>query len=83
MEIGDEECRGEAPWPVQEQLSPGVRRSAQLAIALALFAPGLARPVGYLFSLQFLGGNPGMRNRLNPDSPRQLSRVVTLAGLAT
>jgi glucosamine--fructose-6-phosphate aminotransferase (isomerizing) len=67
---------------IANQLSPEVRRSADLAIELALPVPELARLVVYLVWGQLLGSHLGLRKGLNPDSPRHLSRVVTLAGRA-
>ena len=65
---------------IANQLSPEVRRSADLAIELGLPVPELARLVVYLIWGQLLGSHLGLRKGLNPDAPRHLSRVVTLAG---
>ena len=64
---------------IANQLSPEVRRSVDLAIELSLPVPELARLVIYLVWGQLLGSYLGLRKGLNPDSPRHLSRVVTLA----
>src|SRR5208282_1888402 len=63
---------------IANKLSPEVRSSADLAIELALAVPELARLVVYVVWGQLLGSRLGMRKGLNPDSPRHLSRVVTL-----
>ena len=65
---------------IANQLSPEMRRSADLAIELGLPIPELARLVVYLVWGQLLGSHLGLRKGLNPDAPRHLSRVVTLAG---
>ena len=64
---------------IANQLSPEARSSADLAIELALAAPELARLVVYVVWGQLLGCQLGLRKGLDPDSPRHLSRVVTLA----
>ena len=63
---------------IANRLSPEVLRSADLAIELALAVPELARLVVYVVWGQLLGSRLGLRKGLNPDSPRHLSRVVTL-----
>jgi glutamine---fructose-6-phosphate transaminase (isomerizing) len=70
---------GGRTFAVANQLSPEVRCSADLAIELSLPVPELARLVVYLVWGQLLGSYLGLRKGLNPDSPRHLSRVVTLA----
>jgi len=65
---------------VANRITPAVRSSADLAIELALKVPELARLVVYLVWGQLLGSYVGLRKGLNPDSPRNLTRVVTLAG---
>jgi glucosamine--fructose-6-phosphate aminotransferase (isomerizing) len=63
---------------IANQLSPEVANSADLAIELALPVPELARLIVYVVWGQLLGSRLGLRKGLNPDSPRHLSRVVTL-----
>ena len=63
---------------IANKLSPEVASSADLAIELALKVPELARLVVYVVWGQLLGSCIGLRKGLNPDSPRHLSRVVTL-----
>lgn len=65
---------------IANHISPTVRSSADLAIELALPVPELARLIVYVVWGQLLGSHLGLRKGLNPDSPRNLSRVVTLAG---
>lgn len=64
---------------IANRISPGLSSSADLAIELALPVPELARLVIYLIWGQLLGSYVGLRKGLNPDAPRNLSRVVTLA----
>lgn len=65
---------------IANSMSPELRDSADLAIELSLPVPELARLVIYLVWGQLLGSYAGVRKGLNPDSPRNLTRVVTLAG---
>jgi glucosamine--fructose-6-phosphate aminotransferase (isomerizing) len=60
-------------------LTPDLHRSVDLAIELALPVPELARLIMYVVWGQLLGSYLGLRKGLNPDSPRHLTRVVTLA----
>jgi len=71
---------GACTLAIANQLTPQVRSSADLAIELALPVPELARLIVYVVWGQMLGSYMGLRKGLNPDSPRNLSRVVTLAG---
>jgi glucosamine--fructose-6-phosphate aminotransferase (isomerizing) len=64
---------------IANQLSPEVRLSVDLSIELSLPVPELARLIVYLVWGQLLGSHLGLWKGLNPDSPRHLSRVVTLA----
>jgi glucosamine--fructose-6-phosphate aminotransferase (isomerizing) len=63
---------------IANRLSPEVRNSADLAIELGLAVPELARLAVYVVWGQLLGCRLGLRKGLDPDSPRHLSRVVTL-----
>jgi glucosamine--fructose-6-phosphate aminotransferase (isomerizing) len=63
---------------IGNRLSSEIENSADLAIELALAVPELARLVVYVVWGQLLGCCLGLRKGLNPDSPRHLSRVVTL-----
>jgi glucosamine--fructose-6-phosphate aminotransferase (isomerizing) len=55
-----------------------VRAASDLVIELQLDAPEYARLVPYLFIGQLLGLHTGLKKGLDPDSPRNLSRVVLL-----
>jgi glucosamine--fructose-6-phosphate aminotransferase (isomerizing) len=63
---------------IANRLSPEVLSAADLAIELSLPVPELARLVVYVVWGQLLGCRLGLRKGLDPDSPRHLSRVVTL-----
>ena len=63
---------------IANQLSPEVVSSADLSIELAIDGPELSRLAAYVVWGQLLGCRLGMRKGLDPDSPRHLSRVVTL-----
>jgi len=71
---------GACTLAIANSISPQVRASADLAIELALPVPELARLIVYIVWGQLLGSYMGLRKGLNPDSPRNLSRVVTIAG---
>ena len=65
---------------VANRITPDVRSSADLSIELDLPVPELARLVVYVVWGQLLSSYVGINKGFNPDSPRNLSRVVTLAG---
>jgi glutamine---fructose-6-phosphate transaminase (isomerizing) len=52
--------------------------AADLLVELSLDAPELARLAPYLFTGQLLGLFTGLKKGFDPDSPRNLSRVVVL-----
>ena len=64
---------------IANKLTPDVRTAADLAIELALPIPELARLIVYAVFGQLLGSYLALHKGLNPDLPRHLSRVVTLA----
>jgi glutamine---fructose-6-phosphate transaminase (isomerizing) len=55
-----------------------VRRAADLLFELNLDVPELLRPAAFSLPAQFLGVHTGIAKGLDPDSPRHLTRVVTL-----
>ena len=63
---------------IANRMSSEVERSSDLAIELGLAGPELAQLVAFLVWGQLLGVHLGLRKGLDPDSPRNLSRVVTL-----
>ncbi len=65
---------------IANHISPELRGCTDLCIELNLPVPELARLVVYVVWGQLLGSYMGQRKGINSDSPRNLSRVVTLAG---
>ncbi len=65
---------------IANRISRDVESSSDLSIELDLPVPELARLIVYVVFGQLLGSYMGLRKGLDPDSPRNLSRVVTLAG---
>jgi glutamine---fructose-6-phosphate transaminase (isomerizing) len=57
---------------------PGIRRAADYFIELSLEAPETARAAASVIPGQLLGFYTGIKKGLNPDEPRNLSRVVML-----
>ena len=55
-----------------------VRASADLLIELGMDVPELARLAPSLYALQLTGLYTGLKKELDPDHPRNLSRVVEL-----
>jgi glutamine---fructose-6-phosphate transaminase (isomerizing) len=72
---------GACTLAIANRLTPRILNSADLAIELALPVPELARLVVYVVWGQLLGSRLGLRKGLNPDTPRHLSRVVTLVNV--
>jgi glutamine---fructose-6-phosphate transaminase (isomerizing) len=64
---------------IANRLSDDSRSAADLAIELELPVPEMARLAIYIVWGQLLGSYVGRNKGLNPDTPRNLSRVVTLA----
>jgi glucosamine--fructose-6-phosphate aminotransferase (isomerizing) len=71
---------GGSTLAIADHITPEVRSSADLSIELDLPVPELARLVVYVVWGQLFGTYAGLKKGLNPDSPRNLSRVVTRAG---
>ena len=64
---------------IANHITAELRSSADLSIELNLRVPEVARLIVYVVWGQLLGAYVGIKRGLNPDSPRHLSRVVTLA----
>jgi glucosamine--fructose-6-phosphate aminotransferase (isomerizing) len=58
--------------------NPAVRRSADFVVELSLDVPEVARAAASVIPAQLLGFQTGLHKGLNPDEPRNLSRVVML-----
>ena len=63
---------------VANQANARARAAADLLVELSLDVPELARLAPYLFAGQLLGLFTGLKKGLDPDRPRNLSRVVIL-----
>lgn len=65
---------------IGNRISPALRGGCDMAIELDLPVPELARLIVYAVWGQLLGAYAGIHKGLDPDHPRNLSRVVTLVG---
>lgn len=63
---------------VANEADSNVRQAADLLIELHLDVPEVARLAAYVMPAQLLGLFTGLRKGLDPDRPRNLSRVVIL-----
>lgn len=63
---------------VANEAKARARAAADLLVELSFDVPELARLGAYLFAGQLLGLFTGLKKGLDPDSPRNLSRVVIL-----
>lgn len=70
---------GATTLAVANRLDDRARHAADLAIELNLSSPEFARPAAFVIWGQLYGVYYGLKKRLNPDSPRNLTRVVELA----
>jgi glutamine---fructose-6-phosphate transaminase (isomerizing) len=71
---------GAVTLAVTNAATPAVRKSADYVIELGLTVPEAARPAAAVIPGQLLGFYTGIRKGFDPDSPRNLSRVVMLEG---
>jgi glucosamine--fructose-6-phosphate aminotransferase (isomerizing) len=69
---------GAATLVVVNRATPALARSSDLLIELGLDEPEFARLAPAAIPAQLLGAAIGLRKGLNPDAPKNLSRVVTL-----
>jgi glucosamine--fructose-6-phosphate aminotransferase (isomerizing) len=63
---------------VANHVEPHARASADFLLELGLNVPEIARLVAYLCAAQLMGLYTGLKKGLDPDHPRNLSRVVLL-----
>ena len=63
---------------VADRADERARNSSDLLMELQSDVPELVRPAAYLFAGQLLGLYTGLKKGLDPDNPRNLSRVVVL-----
>ena len=69
---------GGATLVVTNEADARVRTASDMLVELSLDVPELARLAPSLFAGQLLGLYTGLHKGLDPDAPRNLSRVVTL-----
>ena len=69
---------GSPIFAVANVASPELRANADLLIELDLPLPELSRTVIYVVWGQLLGSHRGLQKGLDPDNPKNLSRVVTI-----
>jgi glucosamine--fructose-6-phosphate aminotransferase (isomerizing) len=69
---------GAGTMVVANRLEARAERAADFAIELGLSVPEFARPAAYTIWGQLYGAYNGLKKGLNPDSPKNLSRVVVL-----
>src|SRR5271155_2921028 len=70
---------GAATMVIANRVDNRARRASDFAIELALQSPEYARPAAFAIWGQLYGVYYGLKKGLNPDSPRNLTRVVELA----
>ncbi len=76
--LGEMKSLGGTILAVANRADVRVRAAADLVVELSLDVPELARLALALFPGQLLGLYTGLQKGLDPDTPRNLSRVVTL-----
>jgi glucosamine--fructose-6-phosphate aminotransferase (isomerizing) len=69
---------GAATMVIANRLDARAERAADFAVELGLRVPEYARPAAYTLWGQLYGVYSGLKNGLNPDSPKNLTRVVVL-----
>jgi glucosamine--fructose-6-phosphate aminotransferase (isomerizing) len=70
---------GAATVVVANRVDSRARRASDLALELGLSSPEFARPAAFVIWGQLFGVYYGLKKGLNPDAPRNLTRVVELA----
>lgn len=71
---------GAATLVIANRVDGRARRAADFAIELGLQVPEYARPAAFAIWGQLYGVYYGLKKGLNPDSPKNLTRVVVLDG---
>jgi glutamine---fructose-6-phosphate transaminase (isomerizing) len=69
---------GAATMVIANRISARARRASDFTIELGLQSPEYARPAAFVIWGQLCGVYNGLRKGLNPDSPKNLTRVVEL-----
>ena len=70
---------GAATMVIANRVDSRAQRASDFAIELGLQAPEYARPAAFAIWGQLYGVYYGLKKGLNPDSPKNLTRVVELA----
>ena len=70
---------GAATMVIANRIDERARRASDFAIELGLQSPEYARPAAFAVWGQLYGVYYGIKKGLNPDSPKNLTRVVELA----
>lgn len=70
---------GAATMVIANRVDSRAQQAADFAIELGLRLPEYARPAAYVIWGQLYGVYYGLKKGLNPDSPKNLTRVVELA----
>lgn len=76
--VAEVKALGGTTLVVANRANPKVRRAADYLIELGLDIPEVARAAATVIPGQLLGFYTGMKKGLNPDAPRNLTRVVML-----
>jgi glucosamine--fructose-6-phosphate aminotransferase (isomerizing) len=71
---------GAATMVIANRVDSRAQRAADFAIELGLQAPEYARPAAFTIWGQLYGVYFGLKKGLNPDAPKNLTRVVVLDG---
>ncbi len=78
--LEETKAQGGTTLTIVNRADERVRASSDLLIEFDFELPELARLAPYLFAGQLLGLYTGLKKGLDPDNPRNLSRVVLLDG---
>jgi glucosamine--fructose-6-phosphate aminotransferase (isomerizing) len=70
---------GAATMVIANRVNSRAQRASDFTIELGLQAPEYARPAAFTIWGQLYGVYYGLKRGLNPDSPKNLARVVELA----
>jgi glucosamine--fructose-6-phosphate aminotransferase (isomerizing) len=70
---------GAATLVIANRVDSRIQRAADFAIELGLRVPEYARPAAFVIWGQLYGAYYGLKKGLNPDSPKNLTRVVELS----
>jgi glucosamine 6-phosphate synthetase-like amidotransferase/phosphosugar isomerase protein len=71
---------GAATMVIANRVEGRAQRAADFAVELGLQAPEFARPAAFTIWGQLYGVYYGLKKGLNPDAPKNLTRVVVLDG---